>query len=116
MVVDWDMTRGDMLCASYRAIELESGHMGFGTRLRSCELISSYYGLRLKVRILFRYASTSICVSVRLCSIFNTLLTVLCTAGSVMQNSTLEKVCGLQMHFIGAPRTNTVPRSVDVPQ
>ncbi|QRV98001.1 hypothetical protein RhiJN_26020 [Ceratobasidium sp. AG-Ba] len=35
MLVEWDMTSGAMLCTSYKAIQLESGQMMFGTRLRS---------------------------------------------------------------------------------
>ncbi|KAG8781684.1 hypothetical protein FRC12_021625 [Ceratobasidium sp. 428] len=35
MLVDWNMTSGDMVCASYKAIQLSSGQMAFGTRLRS---------------------------------------------------------------------------------
>ncbi|QRV77574.1 hypothetical protein RhiJN_05589 [Ceratobasidium sp. AG-Ba] len=35
LLVDWDMISGDMLCASYKAIRLNSGHMSYGLRLRS---------------------------------------------------------------------------------
>lgn len=35
LVVDWDLTSGDMVCASYKTKILDSGHMVFGTRLRS---------------------------------------------------------------------------------
>ncbi|KAG9120784.1 hypothetical protein FRC07_003585 [Ceratobasidium sp. 392] len=35
MLVDWDMTSGDMVCVSYKVIQLDSGHMAYGTRLHS---------------------------------------------------------------------------------
>ncbi|KAG8697804.1 hypothetical protein FRC08_006320 [Ceratobasidium sp. 394] len=35
MLVDWDMTSGDMVCTSYQAMQLDSGHMAFDIRLCS---------------------------------------------------------------------------------
>lgn len=39
MIVDWDLTTGDMVCASYKVRQLPSGQVAFDIGHHSCESI-----------------------------------------------------------------------------